>query len=403
MKFWSRVLLVSLLAVGMNSVAAQTVLPTCQGQDVSRWHACRGIFDDADYSYAGDFVRGKFEGRGILEFTADKYQGDYYQGEFKNGLKHGFGIYYFANGEKYVGQYQFGKRQGKGTYSFPNGKPALSGNWSNNQFVNPVSQVQARPVNTVETFVAKPRDAVAVVLGIQNYQHLPIASYAATDARQFRDHAVKYLGVPSDNTKLLLDADAQRASVLLALKYWLPAHVNAGSTDVYVYFSGHGLLRESDKQYFWLPQDVNTDLLEDTGLNQKTVLALLGRSGAKSVTVFMDSCFSGNTRQGQVLQQHQRAVTLKSGEDSQPAGVNILSAVSSGQIAYADENLQHGIFSHYLFKGLSGESDTDHDRQINLGELADYVSRQTSRHALGLHKQQEPQFSGDRQHVVAYR
>ena len=403
MKFWSRVLLVSLLAVGMNSVAAQTVLPTCQGQDVSRWHACRGIFDDADYSYAGDFVRGKFEGRGILEFTADKYQGDYYQGEFKNGLKHGFGIYYFANGEKYVGQYQFGKRQGKGTYSFPNGKPALSGNWSNNQFVNPVSQVQARPVNTVETFVAKPRDAVALVLGIQNYQRLPGASFAANDAMQFREHAIKYLGVPVDNTKLLIDADAQRAGILLALKYWLPAHVNAGSTDVYVFFSGHGLLREPDKQYYWLPQDVNTDLLEDTGINQKALLAMLGRSGAKSVTVFMDSCFSGNTRQGQVLQQHQRAVTLKTGADSLPAGVSILSAVNSGQIAYADESLQHGVFSHYLLKGLAGESDSNQDRQINLGELADYVSRQTSRHALGMHKQQDPQLSGDRQHVLAYR
>ena len=66
-----------------------------------------------------------------------------------------------------------------------------------------------------------------------------------------------------DNTKLLIDADAQRAGILLALKYWLPAHVNAGSTDVYVFFSGHGLLREPDKQYYWLPQDVNTDLLED--------------------------------------------------------------------------------------------------------------------------------------------
>lgn len=428
------------LALGLalsSALSAQTVLPSCQGQDVSQWNGCRGVFDDAEYSYAGDFVRGKFEGRGILEFTADKYQGDYFQGEFKNGLKHGFGIYFFANGEKYVGQYQYGKRQGKGTYSFPNGKPPLTGMWSNNQWVSPgttateskngAGQMQAvssdavkkkteestvdkprvrvepKPISTIDTFVAKPRDAVAIVLGVQNYQRLPLASFAANDARQFRDHAIKYLGVPSDNTQLLIDADAQRAGILLALKYWLPAHVNAGSTDVYVFFSGHGLLRESDKQYYWLPQDVNTDLLEDTGLNQKAILALLSRSGAKSVTVFMDSCFSGNTRQGQVLQQHQRAVTLKSGADSLPSGVNLLSAVSSGQIAYADEALQHGIFSHYLLKGLAGDSDGNHDRQIHLGELADYVSRQTSRHALGLHKQQDPQLSGDRQHLVVYR
>ncbi|MSQ66095.1 MAG: hypothetical protein EXR37_07135 [Limnohabitans sp.] len=255
----------------------------------------------------------------------------------------------------------------------------------------------------VDPFVARPRDAVAVILGVQNYQHLSGASFAVNDARQFRDHAVKYLGVPADNIKLLLDTDAQRAGILLALKYWLPAHVNAGTTDVYVFFSGHGLMRESDKQYYWLPQDVNTDLLEDTGINQKSVLALLSRSGAKSVTVFMDSCFSGNTRQGLALQQHQRAVTLKAGADSLPPGVSILSAVSSGQIAYADEALQHGIFSHYLLKGLAGESDSNRDRQILLGELADYVARQTSRHALGLHKQQDPQLNGDRQHVAAYR
>jgi hypothetical protein len=426
-----------LTALLSSTLSAQTVLPSCQGKDVSQWNGCRGVLDDPEYSYAGDFVRGKFEGRGILEFTADKYQGDYFQGEFKNGLKHGFGIYFFANGEKFAGQYQFGKRQGKGTYSFANGKPPLTGIWSNNQWVSPGNtviesknssdqmqavsseavkkktevpavdkprvRVEPRPVSTVDTLVAKPRDAVAIVLGVQSYQRLPLASFAANDARQFRDHAIKYLGVPANNTQLLIDADAQRTGILLALKYWLPAHVNAGSTDVYVFFSGHGLLRESDKQYYWLPQDVNIDLLEDTGLNQKVILALLSRSGAKSVTVFMDSCFSGNTRQGQVLQQHQRAVSIKSSADSLPPGVNLLSAVSSGQIAYADEALQHGIFSHYLLKGLAGESDGNHDQQIHLGELADYVSRQTSRHALGLHKQQDPQLSGDRQHLVVYR
>ena len=114
---------------------AQTTLPTCKGKDVRQWHSCRGVLDEDEYSYAGDFMIGKFEGRGILEFTADRYQGDHYQGEFKNGLKHGFGMYFFANGDKYVGEYQFGKREGKGTYSFSNGKPALSGVWSNNALV----------------------------------------------------------------------------------------------------------------------------------------------------------------------------------------------------------------------------------------------------------------------------
>jgi hypothetical protein len=54
-------------------------------------------------------------------------------------------------------------------------------------------------VSTVDTLVAKPRDAVAIVLGVQSYQRLPLASFAANDARQFRDHAIKYLGVRVPN------------------------------------------------------------------------------------------------------------------------------------------------------------------------------------------------------------
>jgi len=415
---------------------AESTLPSCKGQDVSQWHACRGVLDDTEFSYAGDFMRGKFEGRGILEFTSDKFQGDSFQGEFKNGLKHGFGIYFFANGEKYVGQYQFGKRQGKGTYSFPNGQVPLSGNWSNNQWVGPTVatesknnaiqmqtikveavkkktsesgtdkqsvQVQVRSDIFVEPVSVKHRDAVAIVIGIQNYQRMPVASFAANDASKFREHAIRYLGVQPSHVKLLLDANAQRADVLLALKYWLPAHVNPGSTDVYVFFSGHGMARDANKAYYWLPHDVNTDLLEDTAISLKSLLALLGRSAAKSVSVFADSCYSGTTRQGQALVQHQRAVNVKRNPDSLPAGVNMLAATSSTQTAYGDEALHHGIFSFYLLQGLAGASDANKDKQINLGELADYVSRQTSRHALGLHKQQDPQFSGDRQQVVVFQ
>ena len=413
---------------------AQTNLPTCKGKDVRQWHSCRGVLDEDEYSYAGDFMIGKFEGRGILEFTADRYQGDHYQGEFKNGLKHGFGIYFFANGDKYVGEYQYGKREGKGTYTFSNGKPALTGIWANNALVTKMTNAQdaSKKVNDlqnpefekkkIETLrtsilkdggldkpeakttkvIGKVRDAVAIVIGIQNYKNLPNASYATNDAIQFKDHAVRYLGVKPDNVKLLTDNNAQRADILLAFKYWLPAHINAGKTDVIIYFSGHGLSQEQVKQRYFLPFDVNTDLLEETAINQKNLFKQLSLAGAKSVVVFLDTCFSGANRVGQTLVQNQRAVNLKQNADALPTGFSVLSAASNQQVAYGDDSLQHGVFTFFLLKGISAEQGMHQSKQLNLGQLADYVTQKTRLYALNNNKQQDPKFIGDQQQLVVY-
>ena len=413
---------------------AQTNLPTCKGKDVRQWHSCRGVLDEDEYSYAGDFMIGKFEGRGILEFTADRYQGDHYQGEFKNGLKHGFGIYFFANGDKYVGEYQYGKREGKGTYTFSNGKPALTGIWANNALVTKMTNAQdaSKKVNDlqnpefekkkIETLrtsilkdggldkpeakttkvIGKVRDAVAIVIGIQNYKNLPNASYATNDAIQFKDHAVRYLGVKPDNVKLLTDNNAQRADILLAFKYWLPAHINAGKTDVIIYFSGHGLSQEQVKQRYFLPFDVNTDLLEETAINQKNLFKQLSLAGAKSVVVFLDTCFSGANRVGQTLVQNQRAVNLKQNAEALPAGFSVLSAASNQQVAYGDDSLQHGVFTFFLLKGISAEQGIHQSKQLNLGQLADYVTQKTRLYALNNNKQQDPKFIGDQQQLVVY-
>jgi hypothetical protein len=430
-----RSLIGAALAMALAGGYAQTVLPSCQGSNVSQWHACRGVFDDPEFSYAGDFMRGKFEGRGILEFTAEKYQGDHYQGEFKNGMKHGFGIYFFANGEKYAGQYLFGKRHGKGTYSYPDGRAALTGQWVNNQFVGKPSGTDTKPTSAkvnasgidtekkktepiglqrpvkqldrasdVQAYRPTPwRDAVAIVVGVANYQRLPTASFANKDAAQFRDHATRYLGIAPENIKTLTDSEAQRSEILLALKYWLPSRVNAGKTDVFVYFSGHGVAQDMAKQHYLLPVDANTDLLEDTALSQHHIFHQLSKVGAKSVTVFLDTCFSGTDRMGQALAQYQRGVTVKSNASVMPTGVNLLTAGTPSQSAYGDVQLQQGVFSYFLFKGLAGEADANGDMRVSLGELADYVQTRTYKHALGIRKVQEPQFAGDRQYFVVTR
>ena len=433
-KFFQNIIFGAILFASSCFVFSQSILPTCKGSDIRQWHSCRGIVDENEYSYAGDFMIGKFEGRGVLEFTADKFQGDYYQGEFKNGLKHGFGTYFFANGDKFIGNYQYGKREGKGTYSFSSGKQSLTGTWSNNDLLSKnnnsyesdqknndlkgvdLEKKKIDKLGLVEVkrnitnksnlqnskVIGKERDAVAIVIGIQNYKHLPQSNYAINDAIRFKDHAIKFLGVKPENIKLLADFNAQRSDILLAVKYWLPAHINPGKTDVYIYFSGHGLSQEQAKQQYLLPFDVNTDLLEETAINQKNLFRQISNAGGKSVVVFLDTCFSGVNRLGQTLVQNQRAVNVKRNIDGLPAGFSVLSASSNLQNAYGDDNLQHGIFTFFLLNGISEAQNGAETKPLTLGQLAEYVTNKTRNFALGINKQQDPKFIGDQQQLVVY-
>ena len=44
--------------------------------------------------------------------------GEYYEGLFKNGLRHGLGVYIFKSGNKYKGSWENGTKSGKGVFEF---------------------------------------------------------------------------------------------------------------------------------------------------------------------------------------------------------------------------------------------------------------------------------------------
>jgi hypothetical protein len=395
---------------------AQDTLPTCKGTDVSRWHSCRGILDDVEFSYAGDFRNGKFEGRGILEFTGEKYQGDHYQGEFKSGLKHGFGVYFFSNGEKYAGHYVNGMRHGFGTYTFNNGRTPLSGLWSNNQWAgkaSPVSEERAEQKKNSKPIVIestasemRPRgsmttpDMAVLIIGIESYQGLNKALYAANDANLFHDLMRDGLGVPSGNIKLLSNNKATRSEILSALKFWLPAQVKAGKTHVYILFSGHGLTSDEDAQKYWLPFDVNKELLAETAVSEKWALAELQKLQAKSITIFLDSCYSGLARKGESLDPQARGIKFKSAASPMPTNFTMVSASAANQTALASDDFKQGVFSYFLVKGLAGQADTDGNQRVTHGELIDYLSQRVDKKALSMNRRQQPQLMGDRQKAV---
>jgi hypothetical protein len=58
-----------------------------------------------------------------------------------------------------------------------------------------------------------------------------------------------------------------------------------------------------------------------------------------------------------------------------PGGVEALFSCSTGQLAFENEGLGHGVFFHFVIKGLQGDADLDRDRKVTLLELEQYVMK----------------------------
>lgn len=85
-----------------------------------------GGSDSIVWKYVGYFKNGKQEGKGKLTFVS----GNVYEGDFKDGLKHGKGVF-IGKGKKYEGEYVEGKKHGYGEYTDTDGS-IYKGNYSKN-------------------------------------------------------------------------------------------------------------------------------------------------------------------------------------------------------------------------------------------------------------------------------
>ena len=247
------------------------------------------------------------------------------------------------------------------------------------------------------------RDAVAIIIGISDYKNLPKADFANDDARVFYDYALRALSIKPENIKLLIDSEANDVQIVKTFKNWLPINVNKDKTDIYVFYSGHGMPSSDGKSLYLLPQGVDKDLLERTAINQQEIISSLQASKPKSVTMFIDSCYSGLSRTGETLLASARPISLKSKDIGYPPEFTVISASSPDQISSSSPELQHGIFSFYLMKGMEGDADINKDGKITAGEMQQYVSDKVQRQAMSMNRKQEPQLIGDANRVLVTR
>jgi hypothetical protein len=264
------------------------------------------------------------------------------------------------------------------------------------------SKPLTQPLSPTQVKAQPPRDAVAIIIGIADYKNLPKAEFAGDDARMFYDYAVRALGVKPENIRLLVDSEADEVAILRAFRTWLPSRVRA-TTDVYVFYSGHGYPAQDGAGVYLLPPRADRDFISRTAIQLQELNADLLAAKPKSVTVFMDACYSGQARTGELLIAGARPVSLRTENRLFPDSFTVVSASRHDQISSSSPDLQHGIFSYYLMRGMEGDADSNRDGKITLGELQGYLAENVPRQAATMNRRQDPQLFGDANRVLVGR
>lgn len=205
-----------------------------------------------------------------------------------------------------------------------------------------------------------------VIIANENYQDVLKVPFALNDGIIFREYCIKTLGIPEEQVKYISDATGNKIKQQVG---WLKTNseVHGENTQIIFYYSGHGIPDESNRTAYLLPVDgVGNDVT--TGYKLDDLYATLGNIPSKNVTVFMDACFSGSTRNDGEMLVEAKGVAIKARSGMPQGNMVVFSAAQGDETAHLDYEEKHGMFTYYLLKKLQ-----DTEGNVTLQELGEYI------------------------------
>ena len=260
-------------------------------------------------------------------------------------------------------------------------------------------------------------DAMAVVIGVERYKNTYPAPYAENDADLMEKYFKTVLGINNVLIFKSTDVISHFFDDLFNPYYGtLPKFISKGKTDLFVYYSGHGIplkVNDSDStNIYLLPSDGHIQAIKDQGYDLNKFYKNLDNLGARSVTVFMDACFSGVSRSSDIYKAENQLAMYGEGYAvinptvEQPWEKNhrfsVFASCDYNQNSFANDRSETGLFTYYLCAGLQGKADEegDHNKQITSGELSRYIIEHVKEMSVKIRSLQTPQFHGDENMVI---
>lgn len=265
---------------------------------------------------------------------------------------------------------------------------------------------------TPAAHAARNPDAVAVIIGNKAYQNAPEIAFADRDAEAMRRYVIDVLGYDEANVILVQNAGYVRMVGLFGTQANPRGQLarrlgaTASDSDVFVYFSGHGFPGLHDHKGYLLPVDADAQTAEDTGYSLDLLSANLAGLGARSVTLVLDACFSGDSAAGPLLKD--KSVLVRAADPPPPRPrLTVLAAAGPKEMANWDRADRHGAFTEFFLRAVYGGADdpaygAKKRGRIVAADVKRYLDRQMSRWtARELDSEQTASLSGDETVVLA--
>ena len=270
------------------------------------------------------------------------------------------------------------------------------------KYVDDIADVDFAPKSKT-----KNQDAIAVVIGIEDYQYAPTVQFAYNDADIFRQYLIHTFGIPKENIYFKTNERATKGEFekIFSENGWISRRAVPGKTKVFVFYAGHGAPDLETQRPYLIPYDIDPNYAH-TGFLLEDIYKSLGSLEVESIMMFIDACFSGATREGEALLADARPVNISVENPVIASNMYIFTSASGNQISSAYSEKQHGLFSYFLLKGLSGEADLNKDNDITVEELYNYISVNVSETGGFLDREQNPLLLprldniGDRKNMV---
>lgn len=250
------------------------------------------------------------------------------------------------------------------------------------------------------------KKAYAVIIGNRDYSSIdiPNVDYAIRDAQIVKQVFRDVIGIEEENIYYIENAKSSDFNKIFGtaieakgLLYNWATH----ESDVFIYYSGHGAPDTNNKDAYFVPIDSDVNFIRLNGYPVKQLYKNLGELKARSVTVIIDSCFSGISQAGKIIGSASPVfVDVSNPYTVANENMVVITSAKNDEISSWDNNNKYSLFTYHFVMGFK-EADVDNDGVITIKAMEKYLSQKVPYAAKRLvNREQTPQVFGNKERAL---